>query len=67
MLKVQNDEFILKLQPIFSNGNIRNKYYEIYVFMKMTKEMKFENTIDHDNNDLNLDPKEDVQTFNIMT
>jgi hypothetical protein len=35
--------------------------------MKMTKEMKFENTIDHDNDDLNLDPKEDVQTFNIMT
>lgn len=28
--------------------------------------MKLENTIDHDNNDLNLDPKEDVRTFNIM-
>jgi hypothetical protein len=32
----------------------------------MTKKMKFENPIDHYNNDLNLDPKEDVRTFNIM-
>lgn len=28
--------------------------------------MKFENTIDHYNNYLNLDPKKDVRTFNIM-
>ncbi len=28
--------------------------------------MRFENTIDHNNNDLNLDLKKDVRTFNIM-
>lgn len=32
----------------------------------MTKKMRFENTIDHNNNDLNLDLKKDVRTFNIM-
>jgi hypothetical protein len=32
----------------------------------MTNKMKFEITIDHYNNDLNLDPKEDVRTFNII-
>jgi hypothetical protein len=56
----------LSFNPYFQMETLGINIIKSLFSWNMIEKMKFENTINHDNNYLNLDPEKDVRTFNIM-
>jgi hypothetical protein len=60
---VRKSKFTLKIQPIFSNGTLEINATKSLFSSDLTKDMEIDNANDHNDNDMDLDPKEAVRTI----